>query len=556
MTNSATSTTPIPTYAELLAVIAMHEITLAEQKAQIAQQALQFQEQKAEIKEQQATIERFNNRIVELEAKVTELQSEVAKKDLRIKELIKQLYGKKSEKNKGNASSSKGTSNRISRDGFNDDGKKSEQNYPAHLPRIEEIIDNLPEGANPDEYELIGESRVSRLATLPVLHYVLVTVYRTFKKKSNSVIPSRKSEHVHPLGKCSADISFIVFAIIQKILFHVPFYRLEKLLALQQIVCHRSNLIRWSERLASLMEPIAAAIQKDIKSAAVVYGDESPAIVKTGEGDESNKFRKTYFWNLVAPERGIYFHWTSKRNRNEAQKLLNGIQGTFVSDALDIYQYATNKLSLMWAICWIHIRRNFVKAISNKELSEEALYRINMILRIDKAIRARTKTEDKMELRFRYRQKFLLPLVDRMRQWISEHISSPAVQTDELMLTAFNYIDRRWEEATCFIRDPRVLPHNNIPEQYFRFLKLGTKNWLFCASEWGAETLCTLYTLVYSAKMLNINPSVYLTDVIQQIDVPGVTADQLVPRVWKETREKIATERYFSKYSSSSSSEK
>ena len=313
MTNSATSTTPIPTYAELLAVIAMHEITLAEQKAQIAQQALQFQEQKAEIKEQQATIERFNNRIVELEAKVTELQSEVAKKDLRIKELIKQLYGKKSEKNKGNASSGKGTSNRISRDGFNDDGKKSEQNYPAHLPRIEEIIDNLPEGANPDEYELIGESRVARLATLPVLHYVLVTVYRTFKKKSNSVIPSRKSEHVHPLGKCSADISFIVFAIIQKILFHVPFYRLEKLLALQQIVCHRSNLIRWSERLASLMEPIAAAIQKDIKSAAVVYGDESPAIVKTGEGDESNKFRKTYFWNLVAPERGIYFHWTSKR---------------------------------------------------------------------------------------------------------------------------------------------------------------------------------------------------------------------------------------------------
>jgi hypothetical protein len=179
-----------------------------------------------------------------------------------------------------------------------------------------------------------------------------------------------------------------------------------------------------------------------------------------------------------------------------------------------------------------------------------------MILRIDKAIRARTKTEDKMELRFRYRQRFLLPLVDRMRQWISEHISSPAVQTDELMLTAFNYIDRRWEEATCFIRNPRVLPHNNIPEQYFRFLKLGTKNWLFCASEWGAETLCTLYTLVYSAKMLNINPSVYLTDVIQQIDVPGVTADQLVPRVWKETREKIATERYFSKHSSSFSSAK
>jgi hypothetical protein len=179
-----------------------------------------------------------------------------------------------------------------------------------------------------------------------------------------------------------------------------------------------------------------------------------------------------------------------------------------------------------------------------------------MILRIDKAIRERTRSENKMELRFRYRQRFLLPLVDKMHRWISAHKGSPAVQTDDLMLTAFNYIDRRWEEATCFIRDPFILPHNNIPEQYFRFLKLGTNNWLFCASEWGAETLCTLYTLVYSAKMLNINPSIYLTDIIQQIDVPGVTVDQLVPRVWKKTREKIATERYFNMKSSSSSSTK
>ena len=115
----------------------------------IAEQALQFEEQKTEIKEQQATIERLNNRIVELEAKVTDLQSEVAKKDLRIKELVKQLYGKKSEKGKGNTGSDKRTGRGSSRDGFNDDDKKSEQSQPDHLPRIEEFIDNLPEGANP-----------------------------------------------------------------------------------------------------------------------------------------------------------------------------------------------------------------------------------------------------------------------------------------------------------------------------------------------------------------------------------------------------------------------
>lgn len=552
MTNS---TTPTANNAEILAVIKRQEKiiarqtkVIAQQEEVIAQQKEQLASQEVKIQAQEATIKQLNGRIKKLEARVSELEGEVAKKDLRIKDLVKQLYGKSSEKDKGKQGSGNRGGRGSSRDGFNDDDERPKKDIPDHLPRIEKFVDNLPEGADPDEYELIGEERIPRLATLPITHYVLVTVYRTYKKKSNSYIPPRKPEHEHPLGKCCADISFIVFAIIQKVLFHVPFYRLENILALQNINCNRSNLVRWSERLASLLEAIAAAILHDIKAASVVYGDESPVTVKVNKKDKSNQYRKTYFWNLIAPERGAYFHWTEKRNQKEAKKLLKGIQGTFVSDALEIYQHATSKLSLTWAICWIHIRRNFLKATANTALAEEALQQINTILRIDKAIRSRTRNDEALERRFHYRQRFLLPLVDKMRTWINTHINTPAVQTDATMLKAFNYINTRWEEATCFIRNPLVLPHNNIPEQHFRYLKLGAKNWMFCASEWGAETLSTLYTLVYSAKLLNINPNVYLTDIIELIDVPGVTAQQLVPRVWKETREKIATEKYFRKY--------
>ncbi|NBV31783.1 MAG: IS66 family transposase [Bacteroidetes bacterium] len=534
MSNSTTST---PSYTELLSVIERQERVIAQQEQVIARQ-------EATIKQLNGRIKELEHKVDELEEKVQHLEGELAKKDLRIEELVKQLYGKSSEKDKSKRCGGKRGTRAHSRDGFNDDNEHN-NDYPDHLPRIEEFVDNLPDGANPDDYQLIGERRVPRLATLPVLHYVLVTIHRTYKKKSNSYIPPRKPEHEHPLGKCSADISFVVFAVIQKILFHIPFYRLEKLLELQGIACRRSNLVRWSERLADLLEIIAGAILQDIKGAAVVYGDESPAVVNIKKGEESSEYKRTYFWNLVAPDRGVFFHWTEKRNQKEAKQLLAGIQGTFVSDALEIYDHATSKLSLSWAICWIHIRRNFLKTTSNKELAEQALGRINTILAIDKAIRAATKNDSDIQRRLQYRQRFLSPLVDGMRQWICTHINTPAVQTDDLMLKAFNYIDRRWEEATCFIREPLVLPHNNIPEQHFRFLKIGAKNWLFCASECGAKTLTTLYTLLYSAKLLNINPSVYLNDIIKQIDVQGVTPNQLVPRVWKEHREKIATENYF-----------
>lgn len=508
MSNSTTST---PSYTELLSVIERQERVIAQQEQVIARQ-------EATIKQLNGRIKELEHKVDELEEKVQHLEGELAKKDLRIEELVKQLYGKSSEKDKSKKCGGKRGTRAHSRDGFNDDNEHN-NDYPDHLPRIEEFVDNLPDGANPDDYQLIGERRVPRLATLPVLHYVLVTIHRTYKKKSNSYIPPRKPEHEHPLGKCSADISFIA--------------------------CRRSNLVRWSERLADLLEIIAGAILQDIKGAAVVYGDESPAVVNIKKGEESSEYKRTYFWNLVAPDRGVFFHWTEKRNQKEAKQLLAGIQGTFVSDALEIYDHATSKLSLSWAICWIHIRRNFLKTTSNKELAEQALGRINTILAIDKAIRAATKNDSDIQRRLQYRQRFLSPLVDGMRQWICTHINTPAVQTDDLMLKAFNYIDRRWEEATCFIREPLVLPHNNIPEQHFRFLKIGAKNWLFCASECGAKTLTTLYTLLYSAKLLNINPSVYLNDIIKQIDVQGVTPNQLVPRVWKEHREKIATENYF-----------
>ena len=150
-------------------------------------------------------------------------------------------------------------------------------------------------------------------------------------------------------------------------------------------------------------------------------------------------------------------------------------------------------------------------------------------------------------MRIKYRQRFLLPLVSKMTLWIDSHIDLPEVQTDEKLLLAINYINNRWTEATCFISHPNVLPHNNLSEQHFRYLKLGAKNWLFCASDWGAETLCVFYSLAYSAKLLNINPYYYLADLVEQISEPGVKAADLTPRNWKRNREHIVVPEFLRK---------
>ena len=534
------STTSQPSYQDLLELVAKQQAVIDRQQKFIEQQQITIEQQQAVIQELQATAN-------EQQLKIHQLEALVEKQSVRIADLERRLYGKSSEKSKDKEKSNKsGKSGRGSpRSGFNDDGDAPPGTYPAHLPREDIFEDNLPEGANPDEYEKVGTVTKERLAVYPAQFYVMVIHKTTYKRKSDGIFPPFVQQH--PFGRCSADMSFIIFAILQKVLFHVPFYRLEKLLELQGITCYRANMVRWSNQFAALIEPVVNAILAEIKVAKVVHGDESPSLVRCKQNEKSKAYRDTYFWNLVAPDVGIVFKWTKNRNNSHAENMLKGIKGTFVSDALGIYKHATQKHSLTWQICWVHIRRNFLEVTGNRGIAEQALDQVNLILRIDKAIRRRTKEQQNYSKRVHYRQRFLLPLVTKMQQWIVEHKDLPEVQTDDKLTTAINYIESKWEQATCFITNPYVLPHNNISEQFFRYLKLGAKNWQFCASELGAKTLCTLYSIVYSAKLVGVNPFYYLADLVEQVHVPGVKAQDLVPSKWKHNREHLVVPDYLRK---------
>ena len=69
---------------------------------------------------------------------------------------------------------------------------------------------------------------------------------------------------------------------------------------------------------------------------------------------------------------------------------------------------------------------------------------------------------------------------------------------------------------------------------------LGKKNYLFAGSEGGAETWAILASLINSAKLQDIDPRHYLTDVLERI-VSGRTKinqlHMLLPSTWKAERD-------------------
>ncbi len=75
----------------------------------------------------------------------------------------------------------------------------------------------------------------------------------------------------------------------------------------------------------------------------------------------------------------------------------------------------------------------------------------------------------------------------------------------------------------------------NHLEREIRPITLGRKNWLFCWTELGAEHVGLIQSLISTCKLHDINPQVYLTDVLQRISVhPAKDIAELTPRLWKE----------------------
>lgn len=60
------------------------------------------------------------------------------------------------------------------------------------------------------------------------------------------------------------------------------------------------------------------------------------------------------------------------------------------------------------------------------------------------------------------------------------------------------------------------------------------KSWLFAGSERGGQRAATMYTLIVSAKMNDIDPQAWLADVLARLpNMPVSRVPELLPWYWK-----------------------
>lgn len=429
-----------------------------------------------------------------------------------------------------------------------DSGLRFDETVP-----VERIKIPCPElnGEDADQYEVIGEKTLHRLAQRPgsyvVLEYTTPVVKPREFKGEIDIITAPFPATV--FDGTIADVSLLAGMLVDKFVYHLPLYRQHQRMAQEGIKLSRATLTHWFQRTIPLLKPIYHAQLENILRSRVLAMDETP--IKAGRKGKG-KMQQAWYWPIYGEQDEIAFTFSISRGAAHIQRELKGFEGTLLSDGYAGYDRYAKQINqnqsdpkVIQAQCWAHTRRYFVRAEdAEPEAVAEALEQIGKLYQYEKEIRKlqereeKRKNSDPTKLRekiLKVRSEKSEPMVRAFFHWCYEQRQRTDLINSNPLSKALQYTENHQQQLKTYIGDPDVPIDTNHLERALRVIPMGRKNWLFNWTEVGAEYVGIIQSLLATCKLHSINPYTYLVDVLQRVDQhPADRVEELTPRVWKE----------------------
>lgn len=230
---------------------------------------------------------------------------------------------------------------------------------PAHLPRIEEIIE--PDNLN-DNAKKIGKEVTEVLEYNPANIFVRRIVRPKYVQESGIVIAELPSL---PLPKSNAGASMLAYIAVSKFVDHLPFYRQRQIFKRQRLEISDSTIGGWFNATSKLLVPLYERLTQKTFKGDYLQMDESPIGVQ--DAHKPGSLHIGYQWVTHNPiERLVLFKYAESRSGVTPQTILakHNFKGTLQTDGYAVYQSLPNEITLLG--CLAHGRRYFEKALQRK----------------------------------------------------------------------------------------------------------------------------------------------------------------------------------------------
>lgn len=418
---------------------------------------------------------------------------------------------------------------------------------PGHLVRIEEIIE--PQG------ELEGLKRIGEDVT-EILEYEAGKMWvRRIIRPRYARLPAAQEQleqqaeengaplptpvlqapaPERPFPRYKAGISMMVYLLIAKFVDHLPLYRISKQFARQGVKIPDSTLGQWVQAAADALLPLYEAYEKLLFKTSYLQMDETR--LKVLQEGQNGKCHLGWLWAVFDPvNKHPFFFYQKGRDHQGPKERLEHFAGVLQCDGYGVYETLSNKLgNIVLLNCLAHIRREFFEARANdQKRADEALAIIGALYAIEE--QARTQQLDHQQ-RLQLRLEKAKPIADAFGDWIQQQHGQVLPQSK--IGKAFTYAINRWKNMPRYLTNGSLEIDNNLVENIIRPAAIGRKNYLFAGSHDAAKRIAILYTFFAACKHQDINPEVWLLDVLNRIHLQPINRiDELFPHNWKLTND-------------------
>jgi transposase len=336
------------------------------------------------------------------------------------------------------------------------------------------------------------------------------------------------------LAKSLLGVSVWVEILLDKFASHRPTQRLLEQWRSLGLDLSAGTLTDGLRRLQPLLEPIREALRQRNRQSHYKQADETRWLVfveqqgKTGFG--------WWLWAFSSEDTVVYVLDDSRSHRVPENHYPSKADGVLMVDRYSAYKAMpqVKNGTLILAFCWAHVRRDFVQVGKGwLELKPWALAWLRRIRDLYRWQRQRRIHPSDASV-----QAGLEQAVAALRQQLDAELADTALRMPACK--ALSSLQEHWSGLTQFVNDPRIPLDNNLSERRLRGPALGRKNYYGSGALWSGQLAATLFSILATLRLWQINPRLWLSWYLQSCAEAGSRAptdiECFLPWNWSEER--------------------
>jgi transposase len=364
-------------------------------------------------------------------------------------------------------------------------------------------------------------------ASLEVVEHVTF-VYGCQKGCDEKVASSSKPPQM--VEKGLAGPGLLAQVMVSRFNDHLPYFRQERIFARQGVELPRATLGGWAKIVSEGVQPLVDHLKDEhLLCSFVVATDDTTVPVQKKGGTYKGRI-----WVHVGDDEHpvVVYDYTPTRSRAGPKAFFEKYGGFIQADGYSGYDelFLEKREPRIFEVgCWMHARRYFYEASQkDKGLPYEALAMVRELYRIERQAQKRGLSADERHL---LRQEKAVPILDAFEAWIKKH--RLAVLPKSPLGKAMTYASNQWQALRRYTDDGRLEIDNGRSERMLRPVALGRKNWLFAGNDAGGRRATNFYTLIGTCQYNGWDSFAYLRWLFEELPKRGESRlAELTPMAW------------------------